>query len=71
MCTIERFTLLKFEIRRCYCGGDSKGKGVKPSTVVTSGVTNCTIPCNGDPTQLCGGVGWLNFYVNTVTATAS
>lgn len=54
----------------CYCGGDSQGKGVRSATIVTSGVTNCTVPCNGDATQLCGGSGWLNLYQNTVSATA-
>lgn len=54
----------------CYCGGDVDGKGVKSATVVRTSPNNCTMPCNGDATQLCGGSGWLNLYQNTNSATA-
>ena len=59
------------KICRCYCGGDAKGKGVKPATMVTTGANNCTMPCNGDATQLCGGAGWLNAYQNSNSAATS
>ncbi|CAF9939248.1 hypothetical protein IMSHALPRED_001269 [Imshaugia aleurites] len=55
---------------QCYCGGDANGKGVKPATLVTTTPNNCTMPCNGDATQLCGGAGWLNAYQNSKSATA-
>lgn len=40
----------------CYCGN-----AIAASAVVAS---NCTVPCGGDDTQLCGG-GWaMNLFTN-------
>lgn len=49
---------------RCFCGGDSNGKGVHPATLITEVPNNCTAACNGDATQICGGTGWLTVYQN-------
>ena len=62
--------MLTRRVHRCYCGGDANGKGVKPATIVTATKNNCTMACNGDKTQICGGTGWLSTYQNSQSASA-
>ncbi|KAH7330039.1 carbohydrate-binding WSC, partial [Rhexocercosporidium sp. MPI-PUGE-AT-0058] len=40
----------------CYCGVALQG-GSAPTDS-----SNCNLPCSGNPTEICGGAGYLNLY---------
>ena len=42
----------------CYCDL-SLANGAVPTSPV-----NCNTPCNGNPSQICGGAGYISFYVS-------
>jgi hypothetical protein len=43
----------------CYCMNSSSYNGVPP---VSLPVSECNVPCEGDPTQMCGGLEASTFY---------
>ncbi|KAH6668008.1 WSC domain-containing protein [Halenospora varia] len=60
-CGAEYYPLAATEYYgECYCGYKLQG-GSTPADP-----TNCNLPCNGAPSELCGGAGYLNLYEATI-----
>lgn len=46
--------------RECWCG-NSYPPTRQPGTTLES-LAGCSLTCGGDPSQYCGGAGWLSLY---------